>query len=173
MLYPNEFVPRNIDPTNKLLRAANNRKRSPPVQETLGAASALVRLTFLVQTLYVEVGRGCELTQAQAQLLCSLRDRSVGMAELSGMLGLERSSLTGLVDRAQQRGLVVRENDPQDRRAVKVTLTEDGTKALHRFHHELTRRLDDLLDDLPATERERFSKTLGRVVAGVPAVFAD
>ncbi|GAA1577050.1 MarR family transcriptional regulator [Kribbella sancticallisti] len=143
------------------------------MKETLGAASALVRLTFLVQNLYVEVGRGCDLTQAQAQMLCSLSDRSVGMAELSGMLGLERSSLTGLVDRAQQRGLVVRENNPHDRRAVKVTLTAEGTSALNRFHDELTRRLSDLLQDLPATERERFTRTLGRVVAGVPAVFAD
>jgi DNA-binding MarR family transcriptional regulator len=143
------------------------------VQETLGAASGLVRLTFLVQNLYAEVGRGCDLTQAQAQMLCSLADRSVGMAELSGMLGLERSSLTGLVDRAQQRGLVVRENDPHDRRAVKVALTAEGASALHKFHNELTERLEVLLDDLPAAERERFTKTLGRVVAGVPAVFAD
>lgn len=143
------------------------------MQETLGAASGLVRLTFLVQNVYAEVGRGCDLTYAQAQMLCSLADRSVGMAELSGMLGLERSSLTGLVDRAQQRGLVVRENDPHDRRAVKVALTAEGTSALDKFHDELTRRLDVLLDDLPATERDRFTKTLGRVVAGVPAVFAD
>ena len=56
-------------------------------------------------------------------MLCVLSDHSVGMADLSGMLGLERSSLTGLVDRAEHRGLVVRENDPHDRRVVKVTLT--------------------------------------------------
>jgi DNA-binding MarR family transcriptional regulator len=143
------------------------------VKETLGAASGLVRLTFLVQNLYAEVGRGCDLTVAQAQMLCSLTDRSIGMAELSGMLGLERSSLTGLVDRAEQRGLVVRGNDPHDRRAVKVTLTKAGSTAVHRFHEQLTERLDRLLQDLPATERDRFTRTLGRVVADVPAVFAD
>ncbi|WP_433005947.1 MarR family winged helix-turn-helix transcriptional regulator [Kribbella sp. CA-294648] len=143
------------------------------MKETLGAASGLVRLTFLVQNLYAEVGRGCDLTTAQAQMLCSLADRSIGMAELSNMLGLERSSLTGLVDRAQQRGLVVREDDPQDRRAVKVALTPAGSAALHRFHDELTDRLDQLLQELPATERDRFTKTLGRVVADAPAVFAD
>lgn len=142
------------------------------MKETLGAASGLVRLTFLVQNLYAEVGRGCDLTAAQAQMLCALTDRSIGMAELSGMLCLERSSLTGLVDRAQQRGLVMRENDPHDRRAVKVTLTPEGSKALHRFHDELTERLDQLLLELPATERDRFAKTLSRVVADAPAVFA-
>lgn len=143
------------------------------MKETIGAASGLVRLTFLIQGLYAEVGRGCDLTVAQAQMLCTLSDRSVGMAELSGLLGLERSSLTGLVDRAEQRQLVVREADPSDRRAVKVALTPAGLAAVHRFHHELTERLDTLLQDLPATERSRFTRTLGRIVAEVPAVFAD
>lgn len=143
------------------------------MKDTLGAASGLVRLTFLVQNVYAEVGRSCDLTAAQAQMLCSLADRSIGMAELSGLLCLERSSLTGLVDRAQQRGLVVREDDPQDRRAVKVSLTPAGSTALHRFHNELTERLDRLLQELPATERDRFTKTLGKVVADAPAVFGD
>jgi DNA-binding MarR family transcriptional regulator len=52
-----------------------------------------------------------------------------------------------------------------------VTLTKTGTKAIEEFHTELTDRLDGLLADLPAPERVRFSKTLARVVADVPAVF--
>jgi hypothetical protein len=35
----------------------------------------------------------------------------------------------------------------------------------------LTERLDGLIAELPAPERERFTKTLARVVADVPAVF--
>ena len=143
------------------------------MKETLGAASGLVRLTFLVQSLYAEVGRGCDLTVAQAQMLCALTDESLGMAELSGVLGLERSSLTGLVDRAEHRGLVVREGDPRDRRVVKVSLTPAGADAVHRFHQQLSERLEGLLEDLPATERERFTRSLGRLVSDVPAVFAD
>ncbi|ADB33638.1 transcriptional regulator, MarR family [Kribbella flavida DSM 17836] len=143
------------------------------MQETLGAASSLVRLTFLVQSLYAEVGRGCDLTQAQAQMLCSLAGRSVGMAELSATLGVERSSLTGLVDRAEHRGLVVRHQDAKDRRAVKVSLTEDGNEALQRFHRELTDRLELMLAELPDGEREQFTGTLRRIVADAPAVFAD
>jgi DNA-binding MarR family transcriptional regulator len=141
--------------------------------EPLSASSGLVRLTFLVQNLYAEVGRGCDLTVAQAQMLCTLTEQSLGMAELSGALGLERSSLTGLVDRAEHRGLVVREGDPRDRRVVKVSLTPAGADAVSRFHDQLTKRLDDLLQDLPATERDRFARSLTRLVADVPAVFAD
>ncbi|HEY0474749.1 MAG TPA: MarR family transcriptional regulator [Kribbella sp.] len=143
------------------------------MKETLSAASGLVRLTFLVQHLYSEVGRGCDLTVAQAQMLCTLSEGTLGMAELSGSLGLERSSMTGLVDRAEQRGLVVREADPRDRRAVNVTLTPAGSAAVHRFHGQLTKRLEELLADFPPTERERFARSLRRIVADVPAVFAD
>lgn len=143
------------------------------MRDSLGAAAGLVRLTFLVQNLYTEVSKDCGLTVAQGQLLCTLSDQAVGMAELADVLELERSSLTGLVDRAEQRGLVVRQSDPHDRRAVKVSLTETGATAVHRFHDELTRRLDALLAQLPATERERFGRTLSRIVADVPDVFAD
>ncbi|WP_432938229.1 MarR family winged helix-turn-helix transcriptional regulator [Kribbella sp. CA-253562] len=143
------------------------------MEETLGAASSLVRLTHLVHTLYAEVGRGCDLTTAQAQMLCSLGSRPTGMAELSAILGVERSSLTGLVDRAEHRGLVVRQPDPADRRAVKVTLTAEGMDALERFHKELTIKLEQLLTELPAKEREQFTGTLRRLVADAPAVFAD
>ncbi|TDO35247.1 DNA-binding MarR family transcriptional regulator [Kribbella sp. VKM Ac-2527] len=143
------------------------------MDEGLGAASGLVRLTFMVQNLYAEVGRGCDLTVAQAQMLCSIADRCVGMAELSATLGLEKSSLTGLVDRAEHRGLVVREADPADRRAVRVCLTKAGTAALNRFHAEVTERLDQLVDQLPAAERDRFTRTLRRIVADSPAVFAS
>jgi DNA-binding MarR family transcriptional regulator len=133
-------------------------------------ASGLVRLTFLVQTVYAEVGRDCALTPTQAQMLCLLREGPKGMAEMCGVLGVERSSLTGLVDRAERSGLVVRQSDPADRRAVKVALTEDGDRAACEFHEQITSRLADLLDDLPAGERDRFSRTLTRIVtaAGVP-----
>ena len=143
------------------------------MNETVEGASGMVRLTFLVQKLYAEVGQGCGLTVAQSLLLCSLNDRSVGMAELSTMLGLEKSSLTGLVDRAEQRGLVARESDPLDRRAVNVALTPAGADAGHRFHAQLTGRLDEVLSELSATDRKHFTRAVGMLVSDVPAVFAD
>ncbi|MBM7789414.1 MarR family winged helix-turn-helix transcriptional regulator [Tenggerimyces flavus] len=143
------------------------------MQQTLGPATGLIRLAFRVQEVYAQVGRDHDLTTAQAQILCTLADRPHGMAELCTILGLERSSLTGLVDRAAHRGLVVRTADPNDRRAVLVTLTPEGAKAGAEFHDDLIARMDELLLDLPAPERERFARTVNRLVADVPAVFHD
>jgi DNA-binding MarR family transcriptional regulator len=137
----------------------------------VGPAAGLVRLSFLVQTLYAEAGRESGLTTPQAQLLCVLQDGPLGMAGLSSMLRLERSSLTGLVDRAEQRGLVERRPDPADRRAVRVALTPAGRRTVDRFHGQVTERLCGTLAGLSATERERFTRTLAKLTAGVPAVF--
>lgn len=141
--------------------------------DEIGPAAGLVRLTFLVQSVYAEVGRDCELTTPQAQMLCVLTDGPRGMADLSNTLGLEKSSLTGLVDRAEQRGYVVRHPDPTDRRAVRVSLTPTGNKAAHRFHTELTTRLESLLSDLPPTDRSTFTKSLRKLVTTVPPIFTD
>ena len=140
--------------------------------DDVGPAAGLVRLSFLVQSLYAEAGREGGLTVPQAQLLCVLQDGPLGMAELSSTVRLERSSLTGLVDRAEQRGLVERRPDPTDRRAVKVVLTPAGRRAVDGFHAQVTERLCATMSLLPAAERDRFTRSLAKLTADVPAVFA-
>lgn len=97
-------------------------------EEPMGMAAALVRTSFLVQAVYTEASREYGLPVQQAQLICVLMAQPRGMGELSTMLGLEKSSLTGLVDRAERRGLVCREPDPLDRRAVRVALSPEGAR---------------------------------------------
>ena len=46
------------------------------MKNTIGPASGLVRLTFLVQNLYAEIGRGCDLTVAR----CRVDDPTCGVS---------------------------------------------------------------------------------------------
>src|SRR3954471_25014226 len=94
--------------------------------EELGFVDACVRLAHLVQHVFADVSRQHELTPQQTQLLCMLSHGPVGMTELSRLLHLERSSLTGLVDRVERRGLVTRVRDSRDRRACHIVLTSQG-----------------------------------------------
>jgi DNA-binding MarR family transcriptional regulator len=98
-----------------------------------------------------------------------------GMGELSGMLGLAKSSLTGLVDRTERNGLVRREPDPQDTRAVRVALTPQGSRLAERFYAETCRRVDKLPVGLSGDERDTLAGLLGRVVLDneVPVVFME
>ncbi|ROQ26817.1 DNA-binding MarR family transcriptional regulator [Streptomyces sp. PanSC19] len=141
----------------------------------MSVVTALVRGAFLVNAVYAESGREYGLTPQQGQLLCVLMPGPSGMGELGTKLGLAKSSLTGLVDRTSRLGLVRREPDPEDRRAVRVTLTEDGARVAEDFYTETCRRVEELPGGLEAPERELLAELLGRVVRDneVPVVFVD
>jgi len=128
-------------------------------------ATALVRLTHVVDHVFVDAGRANDLTPQQAQLLCLLTDGPIGMAELAKVLRLEKSSLSGLVDRVERRELVRRVRDESDRRACWVELTGQGTKIAVATHDEVTATLDALTADLPTVERTRLAAVLFRLAS--------
>ena len=141
----------------------------------MGVVAALVRSSFLVNAVYAESGREHGLTPQQGQLLCVLMAQPFGMGELGAMLGLAKSSLSGLVDRTERNDLVQREPDPQDLRAVRVALTAQGRRLAEEFYAETSRRIEKLPAGLSAAERDRLAALLGRVVLDneVPVVFME
>ena len=141
----------------------------------IGVVAGLVRSAFLVNAVYAEASRERGLTPQQGQLLCVLMAQPYGMGELGAMLGLAKSSMTGLVDRTVRNGLVRREPDPRDTRAVRVALTPRGQEVAEEFYAETCRRIDRLPDGLSAAERETLAGLLGRVVLDneVPVVFME
>ncbi|MBP6990962.1 MAG: MarR family transcriptional regulator [Spirochaetes bacterium] len=50
------------------------------------------------------------------------------IADLGRCAGLEPSTMTGVIDRMERDGLVRREDDPEDRRAQNVRLTDEGCR---------------------------------------------
>ena len=126
-------------------------------------AAALVRLSFMVQRVYGQASRDHDLTPQQAKLLCVLLDGPVCMAELGGLLWLEKSSLTGLVDRTEQRGYVTRRRHADDRRVWLVVLTEAGEALARRFYHHVIQQVDALAD-LDPTDRRQVTKVIDQIV---------
>ncbi|WP_336207087.1 MarR family winged helix-turn-helix transcriptional regulator [Nonomuraea sp. LPB2021202275-12-8] len=143
--------------------------------EQMGIATALVRSSFLVNAVYAEASRGFGLTPQQGQLLCVLMAQPYGMSELGAMLGLAKSSLTGMVDRTAQRGLVRREPDPEDGRAIRVALTAAGGELADEFFAETCRRIEALPARLGDDDRDRLAHLLSQVVRDnlVPVVFLE
>jgi len=89
---------------------------------------SLVLASFTVIALLSRVAAEHDLSLTQVRVLAILRDREPTMAELADYLGLERSSVSGLIDRAVRRGLVRRDASEDDGRAVRVSLTPDGRR---------------------------------------------
>lgn len=123
-------------------------------------AGALLRLTFAVQARYREVGREFDLTSQQAVMLCALLEQPYGMTDLAARLRSERSALTGLVDRAQLRGLVIRTPDPRDRRAMQIELTPEGRELAGNFMEAVTKALTEPTARLPARMRQSLQSAL-------------
>ncbi|MFD0021332.1 MarR family winged helix-turn-helix transcriptional regulator [Streptomyces sp. NPDC058382] len=126
---------------------------------------ALVQLSFLIHRIVTAAGAEHDLSVIQIRLLGILRDRRAGMVELGRHLGLDKSSMTGLVGRAEKRGLVERAPSPYDGRAVLVTLTPDGRQLAERCTDEIGRRVTALTGELSAGQRARLTELAASLVS--------
>ncbi len=81
-------------------------------------------------------------------LMLLVDDGRLPMWALAEALGVSRASATGIVDRMEQRGLVERQRDADDRRVVNVALTDAGRQLIAGIATERRGRLAMLLDDL-------------------------
>ncbi|EFL01350.1 transcriptional regulatory protein [Streptomyces sp. SPB78] len=138
-----------------------------PDDAPLTAVDALVQLSFLVQGVLSATGAAHELSVVQLRLLGVLRDRRAGMLELGRHLGLDKSSMTGLVGRAEKRGLVRRSPSPHDGRAVLVGLTEEGRRLAEEGAEEIARRLTEATAHLGTEGRAELTRLVGTVLRGV------
>ena len=141
--------------------------------ESAGLATALIRLCFVVQRSFGDVSRRHGLTPQHAQLLGVLARGPVGMAELGEALNLEKSSLTGLIDRAEARALVARVRDDGDRRTCQVALTGSGAELVVRFRDDVSRELNALAADLPESTRHELTAAIWEMISSqdVSAIF--
>jgi DNA-binding MarR family transcriptional regulator len=135
-----------------------------PGEGDLGLVDALAQLSFAVQGTLGRIAAAYDVSIVQARLLGILRDRSPTIVELARFLQLDKSSVTGLVDRAQERGLVQRSASPFDGRSVQVTLTTTGRKLVDRATAAFEAEIEVLVADLNAAQRTRLSSTASVVV---------
>jgi DNA-binding MarR family transcriptional regulator len=119
-----------------------------------------VQLHHLVQHVFADESRTHDLTPQQAQLLCRLMAGPIGMTELRQFLHLEKSSLTGLVDRVERRGLVQRLRPTHDRRACDIALTSQGRRLANATHQAITDRLETLAGDVHRADRTILTATI-------------
>jgi DNA-binding MarR family transcriptional regulator len=135
---------------------------------SLDTVDALVQLSFQVQRVLAAVGAEHDLSVIQIRLLGVLRDRQGGMLELGAHLGLDKSSMTGLVQRAEKRGLVQRSPSPYDGRAVLVSLTPLGRQFTEAGAAEIGRRIGELTAHLTDEQRRTLTDLAASVIKGAP-----
>ncbi len=135
----------------------------PEEPAELGVVDGLVQLSFLVQAVLAEAAARHDLTVAQVRLLGILRDREPGMMHLAQHLGLDKSSVTGLVDRAERRGLVQRRSVSEDGRAVRVGTTALGRHLTEQAEVDINQRIGAIAGVLNDEDRQTLTTNLGRL----------
>jgi DNA-binding MarR family transcriptional regulator len=132
----------------------------------LGIVDGLAQLSFLVQHELGQVAAEHGLSIIQLRLLGVLRDRTPGMRELARHLGLDKSSVTGLVDRAERRGLVRRVPAPHDGRVIHVSMSEQGHELARACTAEVGHRIRALTSVLTDAQRAQLSRLATILVRG-------
>ncbi|GAA3638297.1 MarR family transcriptional regulator [Kineosporia mesophila] len=122
---------------------------------------ALVQNTFRVTAVLTRVGAEHDLSLTQLRVLGILRDRRARMSELAAFLGLDKSTLSGLIDRAEKRGLLAREKSPGDRRVIEVFTTTAGLELAGTVYAEIRRELSPSMDRLDPQQRDQLTALMG------------
>jgi DNA-binding MarR family transcriptional regulator len=98
-------------------------------------------------------------------VLWSLWEREgVRMSDLARAAGLEPSTMTGLLDRMERDGYVVRKADPDDRRALNIHLTEAGREARDTVQRLVQETIALLFDGIDDPEIDATNDVLYRVM---------
>jgi MarR family transcriptional regulator, lower aerobic nicotinate degradation pathway regulator len=137
---------------------------------TMGAVDedlrdSLVQVSFAVIAVLSRVAAEQDLSLTQLRVLGILRDRKPTMADLAAYLGLERSTVSGLIDRAVQRGLLHKSTDPADGRSVRVSLTAQARRLESRIIAEIGELMAPMTDRLSTSEQKRLTDLLAKVLA--------
>lgn len=124
----------------------------------------LIQTSFAAMAVLNRVAAEHDLSLTQLRVFAILRDRRLRLTDLAEYLGLERSTMTGLVDRANKRGLLERAANSRDGRAVDVFLSPAGVELVEHVYPLVAGSISRMTDGLTPAERRRLHTLLARIL---------
>jgi MarR family transcriptional regulator, organic hydroperoxide resistance regulator len=121
-----------------------------------------------------ELARRAELTGPQltvVKMLESVGDLS--LSDLSDRIRAQNSTVTGIVDRMEREGLVVRSRSTEDKRVVHIRLTEKGERIAREIPVEPMEIFRSALAGLTATEARDLLRVLTKLARRVQSIVRE
>ena len=130
----------------------------------------VARLAAYLERERAGISAGADLKAGQFQVLAELRGRDpwpMTASDLARAIVLTSGGLTPVLDQLEERGLVTRQIDPEDRRARRIAITEKGRSLIARALDQQTARHRALNSVLSVDERETLNAILRKLLVAV------
>lgn len=130
----------------------------------------MVRLAAYLERDLAEICVIHGLKTGQFQVLAELRGRDpmpMTASDLARAIVLTSGGMTPVLDQLEERGLINRQIDPEDRRARRITITEKGRSLIGRAMEQRLARHRALNAVLEAGERETLSNILRKLLVAM------
>jgi DNA-binding MarR family transcriptional regulator len=109
---------------------------------------------------------GHDLTPVQYAALTTVRDYpAIDQATLAGLIAYDRTTITGVVDRLAQKGLLLRQANSRDRRVRELQITEEGGRILDGIEPAVEAAQRNMLRGLTADEADQLLRLLRKAIA--------
>ncbi len=150
-------TPKNAAPTaGKLSKELSGRDRV--------LLELLVHMSLRLRLRGVDLESATGLSGRELDLVALLTSSGpTSVKSLVADLGLPRSTMTAIVDRLQERELVIRHPNPEDRRSVILEATPAAVEALRRYHEGMLGLVDHIKKVLPDAEQDEFTRLVHKM----------
>lgn len=140
-----------------------------PVTETQDMPGHLARRfqQIAVAVFLAEVGdAGYDLTPVQYAALAAVgANPDIDQITLAGLIAYDRTTITGVVDRLAQKGLLLRQSSSRDRRARELRITEEGRLTLRGIGPAVDAAQQTMLQGLTKPEGQELMRLLRKAIA--------
>jgi MarR family transcriptional regulator, lower aerobic nicotinate degradation pathway regulator len=123
------------------------------------------RLQQIAVAIFLDEAKRFEVTPVQYAALQAISDSpGIDQRTLARRIGFDTSTIGGVIDRLDARGLVLRSASDTDRRVRLLTLTKAGRELTNAVIPDMLRAQSRILAPLSAPEQKRFMSMLRRLV---------
>lgn len=108
------------------------------------------------------------ITPAQFHALTAIREHgTVKLMTIADLLSVRGPTATRVIDALEQKGLLIKDRDPQDRRIFWLRLTSTGGKLLDQSKDQHLRELEEMVGRLSASEQETLTVLVNKMVSHI------
>ncbi|HHW17761.1 MAG TPA: MarR family transcriptional regulator [Firmicutes bacterium] len=133
--------------------------------ESVAKVERLLRhVAFIIKKRGREILEDFEITNPQFNALLTLREHpDITMGELCEKLFLACSTATDLIDRLEKNGYLERRRDPQDRRVIRLSISDKGRHVISEVIAARRRYVASILKQLSQEEIDRLAESLEKL----------